>query len=174
MVLNVYYFCYLNYCNSSTMISRTLSPISSTSPSIRVIGSNDGLVAFDFFHDPSFVCSLYLLTWKGVLSCSSWSSSPCSDFSSSSVWGEGDLPLHLESHFFIQPTASWHASLPLGSSPWHIFLLLSQLLDLWLGRFLFLLLRELASTYIQFRWRVPLYRTTLDDLLNSVICSEIR
>lgn len=53
-------FCYYSkFCSSSAMVSHTLSPISSKSPFVKVIGSSDDLVAFVFLRDPSFSCSLY-------------------------------------------------------------------------------------------------------------------
>jgi len=78
------------------MVSCALSPISSRSPSINVMGSSGGLVTLDFFQGPSIYCYLYLLTQNGVL-CPSSPPSPSVDFSSSSIWCEGDLPLCSES-----------------------------------------------------------------------------
>lgn len=78
------------------MASHTLSPISSRSPSVSVMGPSGGLVTFDLFRCPSFYCSLYFLTHNGVFFPSS-PPPPCADCSSSSIWGEWDLPLHSES-----------------------------------------------------------------------------
>jgi len=54
MVLSACFCCYSNFCSIFAIESFTLSPISSKSPSVKVIGSSDDLVAFDFFHYPSF------------------------------------------------------------------------------------------------------------------------
>lgn len=69
---------------------------------------------FDFFRGPSFCYSLYLFTqWNGVL-CSSSQPPLCANYSSSSVWGKGDLPLRLDSrcscsacYFVVHSFSSW-------------------------------------------------------------------
>lgn len=81
---------YSNCCRASEVTSRTMSPMSCKSPSVRVIGFSDVLVAFDFFLDPLFSCSLGHLMWTDV-SCGS---TPCCFVClsiSSSISGEGDL-----------------------------------------------------------------------------------
>ena len=70
-------------------VSLTVSPISFRSPSVKVIGSSDDLLALDFFRDPTFSYSLLSLTWNGVVSRSA---PPYRDYcSSSSICGEGDF-----------------------------------------------------------------------------------
>ena len=66
MAPNISCCCYSNCCRASMVTSRTLSPISCKIPSVRVIGSNDVLVAFDFFLDPTFSYSLRFLMWADV------------------------------------------------------------------------------------------------------------
>lgn len=108
---NACFFYCSNCCSSFMVISLTLSPILSKSPSIKVIGSNDYLDALVFFRCPSFSYSLCHFTRKGVLSRSP---PPCFDCSSSSVWGEEDFLLLSEPcsycsacSFAVHSTSAW-------------------------------------------------------------------
>lgn len=79
-------------------MSHTLLLISSRSPFVSVMGSTSGLVALVFFWDPSCYCSLCFLTRNGVL-CPSSPPPPYTNYSSSPVSGERDLPLCSDTHF---------------------------------------------------------------------------
>lgn len=161
-ILNILF---LDCCNSSEVVSRTLSIISSRSPFVNVMGSNGGLVAFVLFRDPSFCCYLYLFTWNGVLS-PSLPPSPCANCSSSSVSGKGDLQLRSNA-IFLQ------SGLLLGLLP----LLRDQILHYMLPCILTLLLCWIPCTFEgtsgQVGQRVPIYWPALDDFLNRIVSGEI-
>jgi len=60
-------YCYFsNCCRASVVTSLAMSLMSYKSPSISVIGSNEVLVAFDFFLDPPFSYSLGCLMQPDV------------------------------------------------------------------------------------------------------------
>ena len=83
------YYC-SNVCRASMVTSRTVSPISCKSPSMRVIGSNNVLVTLDFFLDPPFSYSQGCLMQVDVTYGFALCCSICSSISSS-VSGKGDL-----------------------------------------------------------------------------------
>lgn len=56
------FYYYSNYYSSFGVASLTLSPMSSNSPSVKVIGLSDDLVALVFFRDPSFSYSQFHFT----------------------------------------------------------------------------------------------------------------
>lgn len=95
MANNSSFYCCSNYCSASAVTSHTVSLMSCKSPSVRVIGSNDVLVALDFFLDPPFSCSLGRLIRENV----SYGFVPCffvCSSISSSVLGECNLVPLLE------------------------------------------------------------------------------
>jgi len=102
------------------LVSRTLSPISSMSPSIRMIGSNYGLVTLDFFQGPSFSYSLYRSTRNGVLYPTS-PQPPCSDYPLPLPRVKGTYHSTRSRTLLVQFATSQHAPFPLGPSPWSLF-----------------------------------------------------
>lgn len=111
MAPNSCYCCCSNYCRTSVVTSHTVSPMSFKSPSVRVIGSSDTLLALDFFRDPTFSSYLRHLMWYDAI----YGSTPCySIFSSifSSVSGEGNLTPLLEPRSVLPVcfSAYWVAS----------------------------------------------------------------
>lgn len=83
---NTNYYYHLNFLTASMVTSLTVSPISCKSPSVRVIGFKDVFEALVFFHDTTFSCGRWCLSWVDVV-CRS--TPPCSIGSSVSASAPG-------------------------------------------------------------------------------------